>query len=374
MSNATVRAAVARAKEAADAPGLVFDGGLDAVRRRVVIGDPQAPLATFLEILDRHTLLGDDGTLAPGVHLTSVGDHFDFGGADRAASAATDGLRLLAWLAAHSEERTTIIAGNHDLGRVGELVGFDDRAFRTARARAVRAYRNRDALEERALLARYPALPSAEIAARDFAAFSVPQRELVTRLLRARRFRLALAHGPDRMVCHAGFTTKEVEANDANTIANELNGRLFEATDSWDGKTPFVIPGVHTPGNAKRGEGGGALYHRPSTGSDPASYEGPFRRRFDPRTLPRGVTQIVGHIRDNKCRALLANHCDPTEASTDGPIRYLVVADDDSIRYGFSRPTAFAPSERSMIFVDGGMGYGGAPRYELLDLDTLAPL
>jgi hypothetical protein len=87
-----------------------------------------------------------------------------------------------------------------------------------------------------------------------------------------------------------------------------------------------------------------------------------------------GITQIVGHIRDKKCRSLLAPHCDPEETATDGPLRYLVVAPDGAMRYGFARPATTASSDRTMIFVDGGMGYGGAPRYELLDLDTLAPL
>lgn len=374
MSNATLDAAVARAAQAATQPSLVFPPTGDAVRRRVVIGDPQAPLTTFLGILDRHALLGDDGTLKPEIHLISVGDHFDFGGAERADDAAQDGLQLLAWLAAHDDSRTTIIAGNHDLGRVGEMISFDDATFRRVRERAVRVYTARNIEEERALLARYPALPSAEIAARDFSAYTVAQRELVTRLLRTRRFRLAIAHEGDRLVCHAGVTTRDVTARDAPSIAAELDQRLYDAVDDWDGTTPLTIPGLHTPGSSTDGEGGGALYHRPAIGGDPQDFDGPTRRRFDPRLLPVGVTQIVGHIRDNKCRKLLGPACVDGEEATDGPLRYMSVAPDGSMRYGFERPSTMSHVDRTMVFVDGGMGYGGAPRYELLDLDTLRPV
>ena len=372
MSNA-IRAAQARAAEAAESPALQFEPTGDAVRRRVVIGDPQAPLRTFLEILDRHSLLADDGTLAPGVHLTSVGDHFDYGGVKVADAAAADGLHLLAWLAAHDASRTTLIAGNHDLGRVGEMISFDDDTFRRVRERAADVYAKGDAADERAFLSDHPALPTSEIAARDFAAYNVAQRELVSRLLRTKRFRLAVAHDGDRLVCHAGVTTHDVKARDAASIAAELDERFDAAIDAWDGTSPFTIEGFHTPGNANDGEGGGALYHRPAARGDPADFSGPFKRRFDPRWLPVGVVQIVGHIRDEKCRKLLRGFCAPDEEPTDGPLRYLTVAPDGHMQYGFARPATMSGADRTMIFVDGGMGYGGAPRYELLDLDTLGP-
>src|SRR5687768_14339399 len=40
--------------------------------RRLAIGDPQAPLTTFLEILDRNDLLADDGRLHPEVFLATL--------------------------------------------------------------------------------------------------------------------------------------------------------------------------------------------------------------------------------------------------------------------------------------------------------------
>ena len=47
--------------------------------RHLAIGDPQAPLQTFLSILDHHQLLGDHGRLRDEVMLVSMGDHFDYG-------------------------------------------------------------------------------------------------------------------------------------------------------------------------------------------------------------------------------------------------------------------------------------------------------
>lgn len=343
-----------------------FSGVCDTVRRDVVIGDPQAPLSTFLGILDRHGLLGADGTLVEDVHLTSVGDHFDYGGADRARAAARDGTALMAWLAAHHASRVTIIAGNHDLGRVGELAGFDDATFRVAQERAVRVYASGDVEAEAALLAAYPALPSAEIAARDFSSFEVRQRDLVTRLLRTGRMRLARAVG-QRLIVHAGVTRSDVEGDDAGAIATWLNDRLDAAVATWS-SGPFVIEGLHHPGNARDGEGGGVLYHRPAwPGADRRWFEGPSRRRFDPMDLPRGVVQIVGHIRDRKCRALLGVGGD----AIDGPLRVLRVP-----HRTYERGTieSVADDEAAMVFVDGGMGYGGAQRYELLDLETMRAL
>src|SRR5207247_1250130 len=94
--------------------------------RWVAVGDPQAPLARFMDILEHHGVLDDDGGIAADTLLISIGDHFDYGAARDAERAADDGLALLAWLVSHDEDRAIVIAGNHDLGRVGELATFDD--------------------------------------------------------------------------------------------------------------------------------------------------------------------------------------------------------------------------------------------------------
>ncbi len=41
------------------------------------MGDPQAPFAKVLEVLDCHAALDGD-RLAPDVTLISIGDHFDY--------------------------------------------------------------------------------------------------------------------------------------------------------------------------------------------------------------------------------------------------------------------------------------------------------
>ena len=112
-------------------------------RIRVAIGDPQADLTRFLAILDRHGLLTERGWLAPDVQLVSVGDHFDWGKAHERDAVAQSALRLVAWLAAHPADQVVILAGNHDLGRVGELADFTDATFASAQAEADRHLRRR---------------------------------------------------------------------------------------------------------------------------------------------------------------------------------------------------------------------------------------
>ncbi|MBL8957311.1 MAG: metallophosphoesterase, partial [Myxococcaceae bacterium] len=100
------------------------DGAPRAVH--VAIGDAQAPLATFLGVLDRDGLIGDDGRLKPDVHLVSIGDHFDYGPPEWRSRATAEATALLAWLAAHPADQVTLILGNHDQARVAELGAFDD--------------------------------------------------------------------------------------------------------------------------------------------------------------------------------------------------------------------------------------------------------
>ncbi|HVJ17394.1 MAG TPA: metallophosphoesterase, partial [Polyangiaceae bacterium] len=265
--------------------------------RELVMGDPQAPLDKVLAVLDHHQLLGDDGRLRPEIALVSIGDHFDYGGGpgQPVADVERSGRELLAWLAAHPPDQVTLIIGNHDLGRVGELATFDDAKFSRARAAAL-AVHDDPALEAR-FLAEFPALPSSEVARRDFNGFSVAQRELVLRLLRTGRFLAARAAGPHTLLCHAGVTVDDVgPSSDAHAIAAALNERVERAVSAWQEGTPLVVPGLHQPGNAEGGEGGGVFYHRPSNPEHArrASMTGPFRRRFDARRLPLGLLQVIG--------------------------------------------------------------------------------
>lgn len=344
------------------------------------MGDPQAPLDVFLEVLSRHGLLGDDGMLAADVRLVSLGDHFDWGGTTDRERAAVEGLAILAWLAAHPPDQVELVLGNHDLGRVGELAAFDDVGFARAHAEAVDAYGADPALE-RSFLERYPALPTAEVAARDFAAFSVAQRELVTALLRAGRFHLAVLGPPGWLLCHAGVTARHLaklglslaEQADAHVVASALERRLQQAIAAWHGE-PLALSDLHRPGDAAFGEGAGVLYHRPANpglarnaGHD---FDAELSRRFDPRRLPRGLRQVVGHVADRKCRELLGDWALP-EPDAPGRLRHLAT-DGTLVRYRYGLPPPEPREERAvMVFVDGQMAGTPPADYQLLDLSSL---
>ena len=370
IARADVRAGTVRA-----------DGDGRARTRHLAIGDPQAPFERFLAILDGHGALGDDGRLRPDVHLVTMGDHFDWGTRDERARATDDALALLAWLAAHPADQATLIAGNHDLARVGEMAAFDDDSFGRARAEADLAYVDgkTDEAAEKRLLEKYPDVPTTECLARDFAAFSPAQRTLVVNCIAAKRLRVAFPVARDFLLCHAGVTLDELDVlgvpesarADAFAIAASLNGALDEAFAEWDGKTPFAIRGLHRPGNARDGEARGMFFHRPSNPDheEAALFAGPPRRRFDPRRLPPGLSQAIGHIRDNKCRRLLEGWNDGA-AATDGPLRIL---ETDGVRVRYRAGTATAMRNASRVyFTDGGMSHAEPSRYELLDLATRA--
>jgi hypothetical protein len=342
-------------------------------RYHVAMGDPQAPFATVKRVLGAHGLLDGD-RLRDDVQLVSVGDHFDWGPPETRHQATEDGLALLSWLASHPADQVVLLAGNHDLARVCELSHFaDDEAFAAARQLADEAYRHGNVDHERQadFLRRYPFLASAESLARDLSCFSVAQRELVTRLLRSRRLRLAHEHR-GLLVVHAGVTVDDlaalkIDAATAAGVAHALNDFLHERVARWTGGALNLEP-FHQPGDARRGEGRGALYHRPvdPAHAKPGQLDGPPRRRFDPRRLPPHFTQVVGHVRDQKCREAMPAWCEPGAA--DGPLRSLTV-DGDAVRY---QPGCAADAR--MIFIDGGMLHASIDAYELFDLDARQPM
>ena len=360
--------AVALAYRRGDSPRVETAGNEAPRARTVAMGDPQAPLEKVMAVLDHHGLLGDDGSLAADVTLVSMGDHFDWGGAAQAARARRDGLALLAWLLGHRRDQAMLIAGNHDLGRLGELSDFDDATFSLAHSSALAAYDGGDPAAARAVLERYPKLPTVELAARDFASFSVAQRELVRAAIDTGRMSAALAFGPDVLVLHAGVTgddlsSAKIDTTDAISIARDLSARLRDAARV----VPLRIDGLHEPGTAARGEGGGIFYHRPTSAP---SERGPQRRRFDARLLPVGLTQVIGHINDGKCRELMPSWSfgEPSR----GDLRTL------RLRPGEARyETGVAPCEPGgarMIFTDGSMARIPAENYALLDLVTMTRL
>lgn len=336
--------------------------------RVIAMGDPQAPFSTVLAVLRTHGLLTKDDRLRDHVHLVSMGDHFDWGRRDDRAANADSSMQTLLWLAGHSSEQVTILLGNHDLARVGELASFDQVTFTQAQAESDAVYA-RGALDETAqaaLLLKYPALPDAEMLARDYGCFVVTQREVVTELLLTKRFRLA-AHVEGALLVHAGVTVADLEAIEldahqtAEAIAPALNAFLDARVEAWAGTGPLNLEPFHRQGSASRGEGTGAMYHRPidpSLLSEPLG--NPPRRRFDPRELPMGLTQIIGHIRDNKCRELMPHWCEPGEAR-DG-LRSLKVT-GRMVEYRAGLQTG-----AQLIFVDAGMNHSPPAEYPLLDV------
>lgn len=381
MESARIRAALDRAQDDTRAAASPVTTPEERPRsRRLAIGDPQAPFETFLSILEHHGALGEDGRLKPEVQLVSMGDHFDWGGPEDCARATEDGERLLAWLLAHPPDQAWLVAGNHDMVRVGELARFDDESFQGARAEALRIYRDgrTDPDGEAAFLARHPDVPTAETVARDFSSFRVRQRDMVLAALRAKRMRLAHAFAKDLLLLHAGVTVDDLDAlglsarehADAFAIAAAMDAAVERALAGWDG-TPMTVDRVHVPGNARDGEGRGILYQRAGDPEreDPKLYEGPPRRRFDPRRLPRGLTQAIGHIRDRKSRSLLGRWAPPGEPA-DGVLRHLRT-DGRDVHYAIGTPEAIgAGGDALVLYTDVGMLRTPPSSHPLLDLET----
>ncbi len=359
----------------------------DAPARTLVMGDPQAPFARVQEVLKANGALGTDGRLAADVVLVSIGDHFDYDLNDPVA-AGREGVAVLRWLAGHDPAQVVLLLGNHDTARVMELIALDDRRFAEARAlaRAMRAGQESEEDFER----RFPDIPTAGLAARDYASYSEEQRDLVVELLLAGRFDLALVgrlpDGRDALITHAGVTRRElallgIDAVNPHRIAAGLQEKLrcaCQATRAdWlrGDLTPLSLEPLHVAGRTGL-EGGGLLYHRPARSDRPeadAAWEfDPERpRRFDPRTLPRGLHQIVGHTGHRKCKAELGDAwlSEAARRRAAGGIRTLRVRDGEvSYDLGVSRVEDGATD---MIFIDGEMSRVPAADYALLELERL---
>lgn len=343
-----------------------------AAVRTFVIGDPQAAFATVMAILGAHGLLAGD-RLAPDVRLISIGDHFDYDFDDWATS-TREGLRVLRWLAAHAPEQVVLLAGNHDLARVQELALIDDAGFAEARALA------RDRARHAEFRARFPHLPTPGLAARDYASFSVEQRDLVRELVATGRMRLAttgvLPDGRTALLTHAGVTSRELavlEATGASaeTIAGALNAYFAAAVTR--GLAPLDLAPLHVAG-APGEEGGGLLYHRPSnpartaTGDKAWAWNVDRPRRFDPRTLPRGLVQVAGHSGHHKCLEELGDDWSTpaARARPRGGIRTLAW-DGARVTYdlGVAPPD---PDAAHLVLIDGEMRRVAPTDYQLLRL------
>jgi hypothetical protein len=349
--------------------------------RTLFMGDPQGPFDKLVEVLAHHGALDGD-RLAGDVVLVSIGDHFDYDFRDW-HSAGQHGLRFLRWLAGHGAAQVKLLLGNHDASRVMELVAISDERFAAARTFA-QALDGDPACDAR-FLAAFPELPTSGLAGRDFASFSVEQRALTMELLLAGRFDLALVgelpDGREVLLTHAGITTRELGMLDAPAepaaIAARLQARLALAIDEVRADwmrgipTPMSLEPLHVAGIPGE-EGGGLLYHRPTNperrGVDRAWGLAATRpRRFDPRTLPPGLTQIAGHTGHNKCLTELGGWA--TEAARGrkhGGIRTLRLA-GDTVTYdlGVAEPTA---GVADLILIDGELRRVPAAEVALLPL------
>ena len=310
--------------------------------RTFAIGDPQASPARVFEVLARYRLLGDDGWLARDVQLVSMGDHFDYEG-----SGPSDGIAVLSWLAAHAPEQVTVLFGNHDAARVME---FSDAPGN---------------------------LPAPGLVERDYASFAIPQRALVERLVRARRFALAATatrDGRPLLLTHAGVTEREVALLGVDARPEPIARALAAAFEGAiaRGVSPLDLAPLHIAGAKRREdpatpEGGGLLYHRPADpahSKHPADFDPTRPRRFDPRALPRGLAQVVGHSGDARNRRMM-----PAWLAPDLPpyasVRTLVVGDDIVYRAGV---TLVVPTP--LILVDPELAYHDAADITLLALDA----
>ena len=328
--------------------------------RTLVIGDPQATYAQFLAVIAANGADED--------RLISIGDHFDHDLADP-AGAGRESMRVLRWLIAHG---ATLMLGNHDAARVMELIGFSDAAWRDARERAARG--------ERVAM-----LPTVGLATRDYASYSEAQRSIVVDLLLAGRFELAraatLPDGRPVLLTHAGVTMRELtllgipDERDPVAIAARFQAVLAAAVDAvradWVREvwTPLSLLPWHVAG-ADGEEGGGMLYHRPA---DPARVDDAWAfaaarpRRFDPRALPRGLAQVVGHTGHAKARQELGDWATPAaRAQAHGGIRTLRY-DGARVTYdlGVLPPLA---GVADLIMIDGEMRHVDAAAYQLLEI------
>ncbi|MGZ5969278.1 MAG: metallophosphoesterase [Polyangiales bacterium] len=355
-----IQAAISRARSLAAAPVPLSREEGRAPTRWFAMGDPQASLSRFFQVLDRAGLLDESGGLRHDVGLLSIGDHFDYG--SDAAEASADGSAILHWLASHPPDRVVLLAGNHDIARVTELAHETDATFTAART-----FAGSDA----EFFERFPKIPTRELAKRDYSAFTEAQRTSVQTLLSSRRFALAAVapvQGVTTLFVHAGLTERERTLLqvplEPHAIAQALNDfldeRVSQVKPQWQRAelaaldlAPLHIGGDHGI------EGGGFLYHRPANlerkgMADPTWERDTTRpRRYDPRNLPRGLVQAVGHTSHKKCRKELEPWITArAHEIKNGGLRTLRVGDEVVYDAGIHPPR---PGEALVYMIDSSM-------------------
>lgn len=358
--------------------------------RWFVVGDPQTTPSRFFSVLDRFGLLGADGLLAPGIGLVSMGDHFDFSmGAPEAEPA---GREIFAWLVGQGPS-THVLAGNHDIARVAELAFESDETYARAKhdAGIIRDRHSEGRKDEvhalvEKFFAEHPNLPSPGIVLKDFASFSVGQRAHVERALISRSLRLAMVvelHGTEVLLTHAGITPREVCMLDVPAepmaLAGALEATFSEAIErvapSWlaGDRARLELEPLHVTGRSRK-EGGGLLYHRPARrdreGADPEWEllpESP--RRFDPRDLPKGLVQMIGHSGHARTVSSLPGFVAKGAERASIPLRTLS-ARGETVRYeeGIVPPT---PGAATVYMVDPGFAHEPLESIALCEVDRV---
>lgn len=356
------------------------------------MGDLQCSFKGFLAVLDCRGLLTKDQRLKPGVSLVTVGDYFDYHDKETDSVEVTqkNGFEILSWLASHDQEQVTILLGNHDISRVQELIGMSDERFREARAMAFALDKPDSAWTIEDFFEAFPEIPNPTIVLRDFSSYGEIQRDLLKRLLLEGRVKLGaygLWRGRGVLINHAGLTRRELsilgddELRDPGRISGLLNKRLEDAVErvreSWErGEAKALdLEPLHVSGVARE-EGGGLLYHRPSNPdffADSWAYNKTRPRRYQPKDLPGGLLQVVGHTQHHKCLKELGDWIVKEARGRElFDLRTLRVRGGSEVRYEKGLPGELGADEAALLMVDGAINDCPAERYPLLELEELA--
>jgi hypothetical protein len=324
-----------------------------------------------------------------------MGDHFDYKLEEgmTVADAARQGEALLTWLASHPPDQVVLLGGNHDLARVMELAGISDAAWAEARALGHRVEELDAQSPVRAALAaefhaRFPDVPTADLARRDLQSFTVTQRSLVRALLLHGRMRLAAVGrlpggGTEVLLTHAGVTQRELrmlglsEGAGARQVAEALQQLLAEAVArvaaGWmaGGTAPLSLHPLNVTGRTRQ-EGGGLLHHRPALKASEKDPDWCFRaespRRFEPHALPPGLVQVAGHVSHRRCVTGLGHLVDDASRAVErASVRTLSVAGQGggSYRVGLHPP---AEGAATLYLVDPSFSEFEETAFEWLTL------
>lgn len=322
----------------------------------------------------------------------TVGDYFDYHDKETDSVEVTrkNGFEILSWLASHDPEQVTILLGNHDISRVQELIEMSDERFREARAMAFALDKPDSVWTIEDFFEAFPEIPNPTIVLRDFSSYGEIQRDLLKRLLLEGRVKLGafgLWRGRGVLINHAGLTMRELSIlgdeglRDPGRISALLNERLEDAVErvrgAWERGEPEALDlaPLHVSGVARE-EGGGLLYHRPSNPdffADSWANNKIRPRRYQPKNLPQGLLQVVGHTQHHKCLKELGDWIVKEAQERElFDLRTLRVSRGSEVRYERGLPKSLGVDEAALLMLDGAINDCPVERYPLLELDELA--